>query len=112
MFESWAASEVRKARTHAGLAPDLFHLRQTRGPEADLVVARGTQPAILADAKSGATIASDWLPALTTLSSQLGTSSQGQTTPQLRVIYGGDRRQARSDGEIIPWREIQQTSWK
>lgn len=111
VFESWVVSEVHKARVHAGLSPDLFHLRQARGLEADLLVAKGARPAIVADAKSGATIASDWLPPLATLAGELSAAHKGAPEPQPRIIYGGNRKQVRDKSEVIPWHEIQQVPW-
>ncbi len=51
IFESWMVSEVAKARVAAGLARRMFHYRESRGPEVDLLV-QGETSWILAEAKS------------------------------------------------------------
>jgi len=58
IFESWVASEAYKARAHRGLDPSLFHLREDRGAEIDLVV-EAADEFLLVEAKSGATVVPD-----------------------------------------------------
>jgi len=41
IFESWVASEVLKARLNLGLSADLYHLRENRGSEIDLLIEEG-----------------------------------------------------------------------
>lgn len=54
IFESWITAEVLKARLNAGLPARLFHFRQTRGAEIDLLVERGAEDLIAVECKSGA----------------------------------------------------------
>jgi len=44
IFESWAVSEIMKMRAHHGLAMDLFHFRDRKGAEVDLVFFAEPQP--------------------------------------------------------------------
>lgn len=109
IFESWVASEILKARVHRGFAPDLFHLRETRGLELDLVV-EADERAIGVEAKSGATVASDFFTALRAFRERVARRKEpGQVAT--RLVYGGDRAQKRGDVEVVPWSEIQDRSW-
>ena len=47
IFETWAVAEVMKARVHRGLTPSLYHLRQPRGAEIDLLVEAGRSVIVL-----------------------------------------------------------------
>lgn len=109
LFESWVASEVLKARVHRGRPADLFHLRETRGAEVDLIVeSEGLLIGI--EVKSGATVGSDFLDGLKAFREHARESS-----PHLqvlaRLIYGGSLRQDRTDATVIPWSEIQGGAW-
>ncbi len=59
VFETWVASEVLKQAVHRGERPNLFHYRDATGLEVDLV-SEGAAGVVLAEAKSGATVASDF----------------------------------------------------
>jgi len=109
VFESWVAAEVSKARFHRGFAADLFHLRESRGVELDLIVERGDD-VIGLEVKSGATIAGDFFSHLITFAEELEAQDPrlGQT---LRLVYGGERAQTRRGVEVIPWTDVQSVSW-
>ena len=107
LFESWVASEVLKTRLHRGLEPALYHYRQTRGLEVDLVVDAGAR-LIAAGTKSGATPASDWFAGLGELDEVL--RGDGRAV-DARVVYGGDTAQRRSRGRLIPWRSVPDEDW-
>jgi hypothetical protein len=59
VFESWVASEILKARVHRRRREGLFHLRESRGAEIDLIVEDGPRLTAV-EVKSGATVASDF----------------------------------------------------
>lgn len=59
VFESWVVSEIYKAIVHSGMQPDLFHYRETRGTEIDLLIDRGRQLDAV-EIKSGATTTADF----------------------------------------------------
>ena len=108
VFESWVASEILKARLHRRQAPDLYHLRETRGIELDLVV-EADEEVIGVEVKSGATVAPDFFDGLRTFGERRATESPKETA--LRLIYGGDSAQHRSDVEVVPWHDVQELSW-
>ena len=109
IFESWVASEILKARVHRGAPPDIFHLRETRGAEVDLVIEAG--PRLFAvEVKSGATVVPDFFRALEGLAEAVR-----ERAPHLqavaRLVYGGEEPQRRSGVHVIPWHGIQDVGW-
>lgn len=53
VFETWVATELWKQRLHRGLTPRMYHWRESRGVEVDLVVDDGSV-VWLVEVKSGA----------------------------------------------------------
>jgi predicted AAA+ superfamily ATPase len=109
VFESWVAGEILKARLHRGGPADLYHLRETRGVEVDLLV-EGAEEIFAVEVKSGATVGSDFLDGLRTLAARSPTHEDPRELA-LRLVYGGERSQRRTDVEIIPWTAIQDHAW-
>lgn len=109
LFESWVAAEVLKARLHRGLPADLYHLRETRGVELDLVV-EGTDRVIAVEAKSGATVAGDFFAHLDRFAEQI-TSRHAHLSYERRIVYGGERGQTRRGTRVLSWRRIQDAEW-
>ena len=109
LFESWVASEIVKARAHAGMAPGVHHFRDAKGLEVDLVL---EEEGILTatEVKSGATVASDFFRSLERLGEELE-AKLPHLTYRPRLVYGGAERQRRSDIDIIPWSAIQELAW-
>ena len=110
VFESWVASEVRKARLHARRPADLFHLRESRGHEIDLIVEGGDRLHAV-EMKSGATIATEHRTALRSfVESCANDAEQAHREVVARLVHGGRERQRRSDIDVLPWREVQDAS--
>ncbi|MDT8437351.1 MAG: ATP-binding protein [Gemmatimonadota bacterium] len=109
LFESWTAAEVLKARVHRGHAADLFHLRESRGIEVDLVV-ESADRVIGVEAKSGATVASDFFTELRGFSEEVA-ARYPHLECDRRLVYGGEIGHRRLDTEVIPWRGVQDVSW-
>lgn len=109
IFESWAASEIYKARVHAARPPDLFHFRDDRGTEVDVVVERGDE-VVAVECKSGSTVVPDFLEGLETFATRVE-----DRLPHLRMvrrlIYGGEQRQRRRSIAVVPWREVAEVRW-
>lgn len=109
LFESWVASEVLKARLHRRASADLFHLRETRGVEIDLVV-EGERRVMGVEVKSGATLSADFFRGLRDLPAIVSGAGE-ERRPAARLVYGGDVRQTRSEAEVVPWADIQEVDW-
>lgn len=100
-------SEIVKARANRGLEPQVMHFRESRGLEVDVVIEEGLR-VTLAEAKSGATIASEMLRPLDRLAALLG----GRYEDLERVlVYGGERNQRRSGVEIVSWSRLHDRDW-
>jgi len=106
LFESWIASEIMKRAAHEGVRRELFHYRDAAGLEVDLVLS-DAQSVMLIEAKSGATIASDFTHAVDRLAQGVR-QRDPQRAISTRVVYGGATRQSRGDTQLLPWHEIDQ----
>ncbi len=105
IFESWVVSEIYKSFVHSGLQPNLFHYREARGPEIDLLIERGEKLEIV-EIKSGATINSDFFKNLKRFSDRM--KGAGKKRPlRSHVVYGGEDSQQRSDAQVLSWHHIQ-----
>lgn len=109
IFESWVASEIHKHHTHRGRQPTLFHYRESRGAEIDVLLQSGTD-LIACEAKSGATLQSDFLNHLRAFSERIETLSP-RPELDMRLVYGGDREQRRSGVDCLSWRQIHDMDW-
>lgn len=106
IFESWVAAEVFKAITHSAEEPRLRHFRAA-DTEVDLVVDRGTR-LILAEAKSGGTVAPRFFSGMRTLGESL---ERAGLTVDRRLIYGGDLLQRRGGADVVPWNRMLEKAW-
>lgn len=109
IFESWVASEIYKYHTHRGRRPTLFHYRESRGAEIDILLQSGTS-LIACEAKSGATMQSDFLTHLHAFRERVDALTP-RPNLEMRLVYGGDRGQRRSDIDCLGWRQIHQAAW-
>ena len=109
LFESWVVSEVLKWRLHRGLPERMFHLREARGAEVDLLVEEGDRLTAV-EVKSGATVVPHFFDALDRLRDEVSVR-EPHLTFEPRIVYGGEASQHRSAGTVIPWREIHEQTW-
>ncbi len=104
IFESFVVSEVLKAHSHRGRLPRLFHYRDARRLEVDLVD-ESSSGLDLVEIKSGRTVAGDWSRSLMRLRGLLQRSGSASGA-RYRVVYGGRHPQRRSDVQVLPWRAV------
>lgn len=104
VFESWVATELWKQRLHVGLVPRMFHWRETRGAEVDVVVDDGAV-LWLVEVKSGATIASDWFRPLNAAVAEARDDHPGRDVRGV-IVYGGDEYAERHGIRVLPWSAI------
>ncbi|MGH7539846.1 MAG: ATP-binding protein [Gemmatimonadota bacterium] len=109
LFESWVAAEILKARVHDGRDAELFHLREDRGVEVDLVVESG-RSVLGVEVKSGATVVPEFLTSLRELGRRIG-REHPHVEYEARLLYGGEGAQDRSDGKVVPWHSIHSIEW-
>jgi predicted AAA+ superfamily ATPase len=105
IFESWVISEIFKASVHSGVQPSLFHYRETRGLEIDLLIEQN-EGLDAVEIKSGATTAADFFKNLERFSDRMKAAGK---TRRIRshVVYGGDDSRQRSYAQVLSWRDVQ-----
>jgi len=102
IFESWAVSELLKARLNAGLDPCLFHYREPRGPEVDVLLDE-VRRLVLVETRSGSTFSASFLRGLRTLEERLSSDPR----PRRRVLLlGGGPAQRREGTDVLPWDSV------
>lgn len=104
LFESWVVSELYKAQVNRGERPQMFHYRESRGLEMDLLVDRGGCLHAV-EIKSGTTVSPDFFKNFQLLPGRLKSS---RLPPDIRnyVVYGGAQSQQRSGARLVSWREV------
>jgi len=104
IFESWVISEIFKAIVHGGIQPRIFHYRETRGLEIDLIIekAKGMDAV---EIKSGATVSEDFFKNLEIFSDRLKKAALKRPIRN-HVVYGGDLTQKRSKAQVLSWRDV------
>jgi predicted AAA+ superfamily ATPase len=106
IFESWVISEIFKVSVHSGIQPRIFHYRETRGIEIDLLIEQPEGMDVV-EIKSGATISTDFFKNLECFSDRVKNTDKKHSL-QKYVIYGGDNTQKRSKAQVLSWRDIHQ----
>ncbi len=109
IVESWVASEILKARTNAGRAPALFHYRDAKRLEVDIVV-EGARSILLVEVKSGSTPSGTFVEPLGRLAAALREKGETREVIQ-RLVYGGDERRRWGEVDVIPWHEVPAIDW-
>ncbi len=101
LFENWAMTELLKAQTNSGIKPSLHYLRDKEGHEIDAYLETAPHTFQAVEIKAGETVASDFFKGL---DFWRGSLQDEAITPW--VIYGGETRQARERGTVLPWLKI------
>lgn len=109
VFETWVASEILKSRTHRGLPPSLSFFRDRKGAEVDVLVEVG-RGILAVEAKSGQTIAGDFLAGLEAFAAMVGAPGPRRKVRGF-VVYGGGEPQRRSTATIVPWARLDRCEW-
>lgn len=109
VFETWVVSEVVKARLHSGVAGGLAFFRDRKGREVDLVVEDGTALTAV-EAKSAQTVADDFFAGLAAFADLVGDDRRRRSLRRV-LVYGGETRQQRSSGTVLPWSSIDRHDW-
>ncbi|PIP37502.1 MAG: AAA family ATPase [Desulfobacterales bacterium CG23_combo_of_CG06-09_8_20_14_all_51_8] len=104
IFESWVIAEIYKNRVHGGGVPRMFHYRETRGIEMDLLIEQGGGMDAV-EIKSGATLSEDFFKNLDRFS-DLWKNTDNQQALKNHIVYGGDLSQKRSKAQILSWRDV------
>lgn len=98
VFENLVVAEALKVGCNAGEPPDLYHWRDQRGNEIDLIVDTPDGPHPV-EMKSGETVADDFFKGLARWRALAGTS-----TPAT-LVYGGSESYVRNGIDVRAWRD-------
>ena len=99
VFETWVVSEVLKLFHNHGQVPDVYFWQDSNGREVDLLIdLPGTL--VVVEAKSGQTVASDFLRDLTQWK-----ATTGCLDARAVLVYGGDESYTRQDVSVISWKD-------
>ncbi len=109
VFGTWVVSEIYKARANAGQTVSLSHYRETRGAEVDVLVDT-PQALIMVEAKSGATVAGDFLDALHAVGGHIAKFEPGRAIEKI-LVYGGSQPMKVQDAQIVPWADVPAVDW-
>jgi hypothetical protein len=89
---------------HNGDQPRIFHYRETRGIEIDLLIEQ-FQSLDAIEIKSGATISRDFFKNLERFRDRLKKASSERLLRK-NIVYGGDTKQKQSTVQVLPWRDV------
>lgn len=103
IFESWVLSELYKWHLNRGERPDMYHYRESRGLEMDVLVSRGDR-LIAIEAKSAATVSPEFFRHFETFAERVRETGLAEHILNL-VVYGGESAQSRSAARVIGWRD-------
>jgi predicted AAA+ superfamily ATPase len=104
IFESWVVSELYKAQVHRGEQPNLYHYRESRGLEIDVLVDRGDRLCAI-EVKSASTIAADFFKCFEPFSERVRSTGLPALIDNV-VVYGGEASQLRSTARVIAWKDV------
>jgi predicted AAA+ superfamily ATPase len=104
IFESWVVSEIYKGCVHSGLQPSLFHYREKRGLEIDLLIEQ-KEGWDAVEIKSGATTTEDFFTNLERFPAHLKDAGK-KLRIRSHVVYGGDDSYQRSRAQVISWHDV------
>ncbi len=99
VFENLVLTELLKTALNQGTEPDIHYWRDVTGHEVDFVVGQGQVLAPI-EAKSGETIASDYLKGI-----QYWRGLPGQDKAPAALVYGGDASMMRSQTAFYSWKD-------
>lgn len=104
IFESWIFSEIYKISVHKGFRPNLFHYREARGPEIDLLIDLGQDLAAI-EVTSGTTVSDSFFTNLRKFSDRMKSTGRADAVHNF-VLFGGETSQKRSFAEVLSWQQV------
>ncbi len=104
IFETWVFSEYYKQNIHRGALPQLFHYRESRGLEVDLLQATSDKITLI-ESKSGETIGSDFFDAMEALEAEL-TKPKPPIDVTKVLVYGGAESVTRRGVRVTAWNAL------
>jgi len=99
LFEGLVISELIKYRLNRGREPNCYYWRDKTGHEIDCVIDSGGEPVPI-EIKSGETVKSNFFDGL-----GYWNTIAGQNPGKSFLIYGGDKKEIRSSGNVLGWKD-------
>lgn len=100
LFENMMIAEFVKRIHHKYTFQDVWFWRDSAGYEVDFVIQDG-QKLNIVEIKAGQTVMPDMFKGLTWWENVSGKQNLSKT-----LVYGGNERQTRNSGEVLPWKEF------
>ncbi|MCE4566019.1 ATP-binding protein [Maribellus sp. CM-23] len=100
LFENMMVAEYVKRISHKNTFEDVWFWRDSNGNEVDLII-QEEQQLNLVEIKAGQTVMSDMFSRLLWWENLTKQKNLTKT-----LVYGGNERQSRSIGEVMPWRDF------
>ena len=100
LFENMMIAEYVKRINHKNNFKDVWFWRDSNGHEVDFIIQDGQQ-LNLVEIKAGQTIMSDMFDGLLWWENLSKRKNLSKT-----LVYGGNERQTRSMGEVVPWKDF------
>ncbi len=104
IFESWVVSEMYKTLVHRNEQPNLYHYRESRGLEMDVLANLGDRLCAI-EIKSAATVAPDFFKSFAPFAERIRDTDLPAIIANI-VVYGGELSQLRSPARMIAWRDV------
>lgn len=101
IFESWVSTEILKHYTNQGKTPSLYHYRESRGLEIDVLI-EAADTLQLVEVKSASTISSSFFKNLKKFIEQ----QENKNIYKPCIVYGGDSSYTRQGVSVIAWKDI------
>ena len=109
IFESWVAAEVYKHRVHRGEHAGMYHFRQSRGLEIDLILQAG-QTLVACEVKSASTIDRSFFRPLQQFDILLERMARRPRVTK-RLVFGGGSSQKRTEVDCVGWQALHEQRW-
>lgn len=101
IFESWVYSEVQKNKLNNNQSISLYHYRESRGLEIDLLIETADELQLI-EVKSASTINSSFFKNL----KKFIEKQKNKNFYKLCLLYGGDSSYKRQGVSVIAWKDI------
>lgn len=108
-YPEGGGSEIYKHRVHRGEHAGIYHFRQSRGLEIDLIL-QVSQDLIACEVKSAATIDRSFFRPLQQFDILLERMA-GRPKVIKRLVFGGDNPQQRTEADCIGWQTLHGQRW-
>lgn len=109
IFESWVAMEGLKQRYARGLQADLYHYRDRKGEEVDLVLERG-DVTVAIEVKAGQTLVPELARGLDRFERAVADAPLVRAVERV-LVYGGETPRTFGGTRAVPWRDVSTAAW-